>query len=382
MQHAASDSSLFPVSAEPAPHGEPRVLQEEAFQGMISLERKRCERSRNAFVLVLLDTGSNGASGKNGRVLRDLASALLGCVRETDVIGWYKERSVLGVILTELMISKRHSTLSTMLSRLTSTLKDSLTFEQFNQITISFYLFPDDWDDDRLEGPSNRTLYPDLSKREEAHRSFRFMKRMIDVIGSLTALILLSPLFLVIAIAIKATSKGPALFRQRRIGQNGKPFMFLKFRSMINGNDASIHRAYVRELIAGHAEKQPSGGNGEGVYKLTQDPRVTRVGALLRKASLDELPQFLNVLKGEMSLVGPRPPLPYEVASYDIWHRRRVLEAKPGITGLWQVNGRSRVKFDDMVRLDLQYARTYSLWTDIKILLRTPGAVMIGEGAH
>ena len=137
---------------------------------------------------------------------------------------------------------------------------------------------------------------------------------------------------------------------------------------MYLNNDAAVHKAYVQQLIAGKADKQPSSGNGEGVYKLTKDSRITRVGAFLRKTSMDELPQFINVLKGEMSLVGPRPPVPYEVEAYDIWHRRRLLEAKPGITGLWQVGGRSRVKFDDMVRLDLQYARTWSPWMDIKIL--------------
>ncbi|HWO36283.1 MAG TPA: sugar transferase, partial [Candidatus Acidoferrum sp.] len=144
----------------------------------------------------------------------------------------------------------------------------------------------------------------------------------------------------------------------------------------------AAHKEYVQKLIAGKADKQPSNGNGGGVYKLTKDPRITRVGCFLRKTSLDELPQFINVLKGDMSLVGPRPPVPYEVEAYDIWHRRRLLEAKPGITGLWQVSGRSRVKFDDMVRLDLHYARTWSPWTDMKILWRTPGAVVLGDGAH
>jgi lipopolysaccharide/colanic/teichoic acid biosynthesis glycosyltransferase len=196
------------------------------------------------------------------------------------------------------------------------------------------------------------------------------------------AVVLLSPVFLIIAVAIKATSQGPVFFRQRRIGQNGSSFVFLKFRSMYVNNDAAVHKEYVQRLIAGKADKHPSNGNGQGVYKLTKDSRITRVGALLRKTSLDELPQFINVLRGEMSLVGPRPPVPYEVEAYDIWHRRRLLEARPGITGLWQVNGRSRVTFDDMVRLDLQYARTWSPWMDIKILLRTPAAVVLGEGAH
>jgi lipopolysaccharide/colanic/teichoic acid biosynthesis glycosyltransferase len=162
------------------------------------------------------------------------------------------------------------------------------------------------------------------------------MKRAVDLTGSLVALVLLSPLFLGFALAIKLTSKGPVFCRQKRIGQYGVPFVFLKFRSMHVNNDASVHKEYVKRLIAGRAQ---------GVYKLTKDSRVTRVGGFLRRTSLDELPPFINVLKGEMSLVGPRPAIADEVESYDMWHRRRVLEAKPGITGLWQVNGRSRIKF-------------------------------------
>ena len=159
-------------------------------------------------------------------------------------------------------------------------------------------------------------------------------------------------------------------------------FTFLKFRSMHIDNDPSVHKEYVTKLIAGRAEREASSGNGEGVYKLTNDRRVTRVGKFLRRTSLDELPQLLNVLEGKMSLVGPRPAIPYEVAAYETWHRRRVLEVKPGITGSWQVSGRSRVKFDEMVRLDLQYARSWSPWIDINILMRTPRAVIRGDGAH
>jgi lipopolysaccharide/colanic/teichoic acid biosynthesis glycosyltransferase len=147
-------------------------------------------------------------------------------------------------------------------------------------------------------------------------------------------------------------------------------------------NDPGIHQKYVKRFIAGEVDLAQSGHGQNVVYKIQQDPRVTRVGKFLRKTSLDELPQLINVLKGEMSLVGPRPPIPYESEVYEVWHRRRVLEAKPGITGLWQVNGRSRLKFNDMVRLDLQYAKTWSLWLDIKILLQTPRAVLFGEGAY
>jgi len=148
------------------------------------------------------------------------------------------------------------------------------------------------------------------------------------------------------------------------------------------GSDARIHREYVKQYIAGEADVARVSHTQNVVYKIHSDPRITRVGKFLRKSSLDELPQFINVLRGDMSLVGPRPPIPYELEGYKIWHRRRVLESKPGITGLWQVNGRSRVKFDDMVRMDLQYAKTWSLWLDVKILLQTPTAVLFGAGAY
>jgi lipopolysaccharide/colanic/teichoic acid biosynthesis glycosyltransferase len=150
---------------------------------------------------------------------------------------------------------------------------------------------------------------------------------------------------------------------------------------MYVNNDVGVHRQWFHQFVSGQAETYRTDGKNKGVFKMAIDPRVTKVGRILRRTSLDELPQFINVLKGDMSLVGPRPPIPYEVDGYQTWHRRRILEAKPGITGLWQVNGRSRVTFDEMVRLDLTYARTWSLWLDIKILLQTPGAVLRGDGA-
>jgi lipopolysaccharide/colanic/teichoic acid biosynthesis glycosyltransferase len=208
------------------------------------------------------------------------------------------------------------------------------------------------------------------------------LKRVIDVIGSALALIVSMPMLYVVGIAIKVSSKGPILFRQRRVGQFGKRFTVLKFRTMQIDNDRSVHREFVTKLIANEAEPVPSDVDGEGVYKLTNDNRVTRVGRFLRRTSLDEVPQFLNVLMGDMSLVGPRPAVLYELRAYQTWHRRRVLDFKPGITGLWQVFGRSRVKFDEMVRMDLQYATTWSPWLDFKILLLTPLAVIRGKGAH
>ena len=194
-------------------------------------------------------------------------------------------------------------------------------------------------------------------------------------------LILSAPLFLMIALAIKVSSKGPVLFKQKRVGLYGQHFTFLKFRSMYVDTDYSIHKEFVTKFIADETERQSLNGEGKRLYKLTADKRISRVGRFLRSTSMDELPQLLNVLKGEMSLVGPRPPIPYEVAVYETWHRRRVLEAKPGITGLWQVTARSSVKFDEMVRLDLRYSATWSPWLDLKILLQTPFAVIKGTGA-
>jgi lipopolysaccharide/colanic/teichoic acid biosynthesis glycosyltransferase len=378
---SGSDSGLVTPLSDSGLAGEREVLNEEAFQRMIAIERKRTERSRKPFLLMLLDAGNPQGSEKNGRALNRIVPVLMSSTRETDVIGWYKGHATVGVMFTGLAVDDKNSILSRILTRVSTTLRDNLTFEQFNQISISFHFFPDDWDHDSSGRPSNPALYPDLSSRDQGRRSLLSIKRLMDIVLSAMALILCTPLFLIIAAAIKVSSKGPVLFRQQRVGQYGRRFTFLKFRSMHIDNDPSVHKEYVTKLIAGQAEREPSSPKDGGVYKLTNDRRITPVGKFIRRTSLDELPQFLNVLKGEMSLVGPRPAIPYEVAAYDTWHRRRVLEVKPGITGLWQVNGRSRVKFDEMVRLDLQYARSWSPWVDLNILIRTPRAVLRGDGA-
>ncbi len=225
-------------------------------------------------------------------------------------------------------------------------------------------------------------FYPDLFRLERTKKSsLLVMKRVMDVVGSAAALILLAPVLTVLAAIIKLTSKGPVFFKQERLGLFGKKFTCLKFRSMYADNDSKIHEEFMKRLISGAHDGKSAGGD-KPVYKMTNDPRVTPIGRILRRYSLDELLQFINVLKGDMSLVGPRPPLAYEFKEYNMWHRRRVLEAKPGLTGLWQVKGRSRVSFDDMVRLDLQYVLHWSLWLDIQILMQTPRAVLSGDGAY
>ncbi len=359
---------------------ERKVLDEEGFKRVIAVERKRTERSKSPFVLMLLEV-QNQTSEKAVQALETVMSILLGTSRDTDCVGWYKSKATIGALFTGLVAGDKSAILMTILSRASNTLRDELSFEQFNQISISLHYYPDDWDDKGPGRPSNPALYPDLSNRANGKQPLLIMKRVLDVMGSAFLILLCAPLCAIIAIAIKLTSRGPILFRQRRVGQHGRQFEFLKFRSMYVGNDHSVHREYVTKLINKEAPAVATREKGN-VYKLAGDKRITPLGRFLRKTSLDELPQFINVLRGDMSLVGPRPPIPYELAAYQTWHRRRVLEVKPGITGLWQVTGRSTVDFDSMVRLDLKYATTWSPWLDIKILLRTPLAVIRGSGAY
>lgn len=381
MRRSMNNSNLSLVTADPASAVERIVLNQDMFHRMISLERKRTERSGNPFLLMLLELQGSAPSAHDAKLLHKLLNSLTMTTRETDVIGWYQDGGIVGVMFTEISLDDRAQLLSTMMTRVSETLRHHLSYELFSRISISFHVFPEEWNHEGLERPSNPMLYPDLARKEDSKKGLAAVKRAMDIAGSLAALIALAPVFIVIAIAVKLTSDGPVFFRQQRVGQHGVPFTFLKFRSMRTNNDSSVHKEYVRQLIAGQA-KEESNGNGTGVFKLTNDKRITKVGAFLRRTSLDELPQFINVLCGEMSLVGPRPAIGYEVEAYDTWHRRRILEAKPGITGLWQVEGRSRVKFDDMVRLDLRYANNWSPWMDVKILLRTPGAVFFTEGAY
>ena len=222
---------------------------------MISLERRRTERSRKPFLLMLLDMGEHLPRETNPAILGKILAALSSSTRETDMAGWYKTNSILGVMFTEIGLDDQNSIVSTMMARLSTTLRTDLSFEQFNQISISFHVFPEEWDHEEPKDPGNRVLYPDLSKRADGKRVANGLKRVMDVVGSALALMLFAPLFLAIAVAIKASSKGPVFFRQRRVGQHGVPFVFLKFRSMFTGNDASTHKEYVQKLIAGKAER-------------------------------------------------------------------------------------------------------------------------------
>jgi exopolysaccharide biosynthesis polyprenyl glycosylphosphotransferase len=224
----------------------------------------------------------------------------------------------------------------------------------------------------RLYIPADTTRYYGSSSK---------LKRAFDFLISLIALIVVSPLMLVIALVIKRTDKGPVFFVQERLGKDGRPFKFYKFRSMKHNSDDAIHRQFAAMFINGDEDGCSATNDGEKLFKMKTDPRITPIGGWLRKTSLDELPQLFNILRGEMSLVGPRPPIAYEIENYQPWHMER-LKAVPGLTGLWQVSGRSNVSFDDMVRMDVNYINQWSLWKDVGIILKTVPVVLRGTGGY
>jgi lipopolysaccharide/colanic/teichoic acid biosynthesis glycosyltransferase len=372
----------LPRGTETSEAPEDLFLEQKPFLRMIQLERMRSERSGRRFVLMLLDTGSLLRTRGKQEVLDNILETLLSSTRVTDIKGWYETGSVIGVIFTELGSAQGRPAAGALLAKITAALGGALSIEQINEIRLSFHVFPEDWEAHGPDGPAASALYPDLRRSNPPKSADLHLKRAIDICGSLAALILLSPVLAVIALAVKLTSRGPALFRQQRVGRYGKRFTFLKFRSMYLNCDSRIHEEYITRFISSTDSTGQEVRTRATVLKLTADPRVTPLGKFLRKTSLDELPQFWNVLKGDMSLVGPRPPIPYEFQRYHTWHKRRMLEVKPGITGLWQVEGRSRVPFDEMVRMDLRYARSRSVWMDLRILLQTPAAVLSGNGAY
>ncbi len=357
------------------------VLDQKSFLRILHIEQKRAERSRRPFALMLVQFGSSFPEASKKQITDQTIFTLSKTLRETDIIGWH-ESSTIGIIFTELGLAEKSAIVSALVTKVKKVLASVVREQEIHNVSTLLYIFPEDYgpeSGDRASGASTPTgCVPDEVSKTVSLR----IKRVMDIFGSLLTLLCLTPLLITLALVIKLTSRGPILYRQDRVGLYGRKFVFLKFRSMYFVDNHAIHEEFVKRLIVSdNTIDQQSSTQKKNVYKIKNDPRVTKVGRFLRRTSLDELPQFLNVLRGEMALVGPRPPIPYEVKYYDIWHKRRLL-TKPGITGLWQVTGRSRVGFDDMVRLDLKYATSWSLWLDIKILLKTPGAVLGGEGAY
>jgi lipopolysaccharide/colanic/teichoic acid biosynthesis glycosyltransferase len=351
----------------------PGVVSEDVFRTVILRERKRADRfSQPLFLLVMSvdDQPTDGTSPEWSRVIDALAAVK----RKSDVVGWLDSQSVLGIIVPDVQGS--HTEIAEQLCRrFRQELETRLGRGALAALSIRLRIHPGPASDDIL------LIDTDYRGTHTVSRAiYPAVKRACDVVGSASLLLLLSPLLLLIAVLVRLNSRGPVLFRQKRVGHKERPFTMLKFRTMYVEADHTLHQRFVSSFIT--ASNTATVSTEDAPFKLSDDPRVTRIGAVLRKTSADELPQLWNVLKGEMSLVGPRPPLDYEVERYAPWHRRRVMDVKPGVTGLWQVKGRSRTTFDQMVRLDLQYAKTCSLWSDVKILCATPVAVISGKGAR
>ena len=378
-------SSVFkprdPDFIESSNRGNDAIPSEEEFALMVLQERRRTDRSGKPFLLMLLDVEKSLRNDARGTLLRRICQSVASSIRDTDGQGWHKHQSVIGVLFTELNINGPIPVIEVIHSKIVSALASRLTTEELGQISFRLHLYPDHWGAGDKQ-VLNLDLYPDVITMRRRRRVSRMMKRAVDIVGSVIAFAILLPLMLLIAVFIRLTSKGPILFRQLRTGQYGHQFTLLKFRTMFCEADDSVHKTYVQQFITDNGDWSKRTDSKCAIYKIQDDSRITPIGRVLRKTSLDELPQFWNVLKGEMSLIGPRPPIPYEVECYEAWHRRRLFEVKPGITGLWQVCGRSRTRFNEMVRLDLQYAKSWSLWLDLKILLRTPRVVISGDGAY
>jgi lipopolysaccharide/colanic/teichoic acid biosynthesis glycosyltransferase len=348
------------------------VIGEQLFRDALMRERRRADRSHETLTLLLVKSDSNvlGEAGWKAAV-----DAVASAKRDTDILGWFKHHSTLGVILADvrepepLVAAHIEARIRRELSaRLGDAATRTFSMELLAHVSVG----------DNKGLPPVQPLIEDISASRRRLNIYEGAKRSLDVVLAAALLMILAPVFFAIAAIVKLMSPGPVLFKQVRVGEKAAPFNMLKFRSMHVNSDHGIHQAFVTNLING--SERPKDEQTE-VFKIVNDPRVTPIGRVLRKTSLDELPQLWNVLRGDMSLVGPRPPLPYEVEQYKPWHRRRVLDAKPGITGLWQVKGRSRTTFDGMVRLDLRHAKSRSLWADLKILLATPAAVIAGKGA-
>ncbi len=368
---AATTPADAPARTQPHRPGRPHVIDAPLFRDALVKERKRAERFDQAFMVVLVAPRA-GIRAETSH-WHSVTTAVRTVATDTDVVGWYQNRAALGVIIPEIgtAVAEQRAAYKKVRRDVLTRLKAGRLADDFS---VRVHLHPG-----ANAAAAPDTAIADLPGGTEGTPVREALKRALDIAGSLLLLTALAPVYAVVAALVKLTSPGPVFFRQERIGTMGRPFRMLKFRTMYVNNDSSIHQKYVSEFIkSGGGSTPPAGAS---IFKIVNDPRITPIGHVLRKTSLDELPQFWNVLKGEMSLVGPRPPLAYEVAQYKPWHYRRVLEAKPGVTGLWQVTGLSRTTFDEMVRLDLRYARSYSVWTDVKILLATPRAVISGKGA-
>jgi lipopolysaccharide/colanic/teichoic acid biosynthesis glycosyltransferase len=339
------------------------------FIKQLNYEQRRVQRSEGKLSILIL---THNLAGQKKSSIRALIKKVRAKIRETDILG-YIDQNTLGVLLPY-----------TGEEGAKESLKKIMVAFQETPLLITSATYPDHiFESLAKNGCVSPEAFGHLLDDSIDDSEFKFqVKRTIDVIGSIALMLALSPVMIVTAILIKFSSPGPVIFKQTRLGMKGVPIEFYKFRSMHTDTNDQIHRDFITELIKGNHTMVNYGNAEKPIYKIKSDPRITKVGKVIRKTSIDELPQLFNVLKGEMSLVGPRPPLAYEAEKYQPWHLRRILDMKPGITGLWQVEGRSKTGFDDAVRLDIKYIQTWSLSLDLKILLKTVKEVLNSTGAY
>ncbi len=353
---------------------EEHIYNQKTFHIAIQRERARSDRTGNGFSLVLFHVGSDhGVNSLAGNLIEILVNRL----RCTDELGWFDQNQI-GVLLFDTTTEKG-------VQRFVSYLKDANEKAQHHDLDFpdyKVYVYPDDWKGKQPETPEDNDVdEKDLAQQhmdsfamppEQITLNFRnimpWWKRPLDIFGASIGILVLTPLFFIVALYIKIISpNGPVFFKQERIGLSGRPFTMWKLRTMKPNIDSSAHKAYLASLI--HAEEDVP------MTKNNDKSQFLFFGRVLRKSCVDELPQLINVFKGEMSMVGPRPPVAYEVEEYEKWHHSR-FDTLPGMTGLWQVSGKNRLSFNQMIRLDIRYGRHLSFWQEIWILLWTPVAIL------
>lgn len=363
------DSGASRAAASPTARSRfEQTLPLEAFLNDLHREKRRAERSQAPLSMVLYRIG--GASTESARQAEQLVELLYREKRVTDFIGHVGDDTV-AVLCPD--------TNGTGVKGFMKKIESKAGSLPFAAVAATY---PDDLFDSIATGtPTPRDIQPFMAAEATDQRDRVYpLKRLLDISVATAALCLLAPLMVVVAMAVAVNSRGPVIFKQTRVGKGGFPFTFYKFRSMRTNADDRIHRDFVTTLIQSGDDPVPGDG-AAATFKIKDDPRFTAIGRFIRKTSIDELPQLFNVLKGDMSLVGPRPPIPYEATKYQAWHLRRLLSVKPGMTGIWQVEGRSRVPFNEMVRMDLRYIRGCSLGLDLRILAKTVPVVLSCDGA-
>jgi lipopolysaccharide/colanic/teichoic acid biosynthesis glycosyltransferase len=333
---------------------EREILDEPSFRRAIARERSRTDRSTQPFHLMLVELGSQ----PDHPLCDEMFSALSRCIRDTDILGWYVSNAIIGILFTEVSARERCAMPAAQVVRAMEVLRETAVLNQISRVAISCQSYPDSSQCGACTKQQFAVFYPDIWAQRQHQRIALIAKRIIDITASFVALVVLGPVFALIALLIRFSSAGPVIHRQERIGQFGRTFNLLSFRST------------RVEPKPGRRDPKKHFVERKDFTEESGDSSVIPTGGFLHRYHFDELPQLINVLRGDMSLVGPRPPRRYEFQETQFWHRHRVIMTKPGITGLCQIQRHREMPFDEIVRLDLEYSRNWSIWLDLRILAR------------